>query len=182
MKRFRKNRRRGAVSLAELLVVASTCTVVLTMSAQLIQRTMKSQSRAATVLGVERNALRLAQQFRHDVHRAAEAKIDTIGFEDGVFLQLQLSGDTSVEYRRRDGAIERVLSRADESTAREEFAFDPAIELSLREEESPQRLVLSLAAGPRRGATTTTEPTWSRHSVPVSLLVEARLGRWEERR
>ena len=66
---------RRAASLAELLVIMSACTIILTTSVQLIHRAMHSQSASRVFFDCERSAQRLSQQFRSDVHEATSGKI-----------------------------------------------------------------------------------------------------------
>ena len=68
-------KRRG-VTLTELLVVLSVCSVVMTISIALIQRAMHAERRSRTFFNLQRSSLRLADQFRADV-RQASAIVDT---------------------------------------------------------------------------------------------------------
>ena len=54
------NHRRRGVSLTELLVVMTACTVVMTLTSQLICRVMRIQVESRAHVDVERNAMRLA--------------------------------------------------------------------------------------------------------------------------
>ena len=174
--RTRHSRRtRRGVSLAELLVVISSATVILTMSATLIHRIMHTQSRAYAFFCVERSALRLTTQFRRDVHSATDASIDGAG-DEGV-LTLQLTGDQTVEYRRAEGNVARVLSSGGDVVAREEFPFPAGTEWGLQEHQAPRRLILSLEGQPQDNLDPNEKRPSPLFAVPVGFRAEACLGR-----
>jgi hypothetical protein len=64
--------RRG-ISLVELMLTLSACCVILTMSAALIHRALHAQSKSRRFFDGERNAQRLGESFRRDVHAATSA-------------------------------------------------------------------------------------------------------------
>lgn len=173
--RFLNSRR--ALSLVELLVVMSGCSVVLTTSAALIHRAMHAQSRTRSFFDVERNALRLSGQFRRDVHRA----IGTVAndpTDPDVFLRLELPDHQTVAYRHADGRVVRTLSRSGSRTSREEFSFTSANALELRQEEAPRRLILTITGVPDERLTTTGGRQFEHfRDPPVSVRTEAVLGR-----
>ncbi len=185
---------RRAVSLVELLVVMSACSVILSMSGVLVHRAMHAQSKTRSFFDVERSAWRLSDQFRRDVHQAIGLVAGDAELGEGVFLRIQLPDDQSVEYRRQEGNVQRVLSRNAAGVSHEEFLFPPAIELAIREEESPRRLTLSITTASSTSAreggqahfapkTTQNEPDpdrsppWNPHAMPVSFQAEAVPGR-----
>jgi type II secretory pathway component PulJ len=165
--------RRGA-SLVELIAVMSACSVILTMSAGLIHRAMLAQSQTRSFFDVERSALRLSGQFRRDVHRA-NAVPENAAMEEGTFLRLQLPDHETVEYRRLAHRVLRVLSHNGQTVSREEFPFSTAIDVAVREEASPRRLVLAITS-----EETTTVAGKGKRSVremPVSFQAAAVIGR-----
>jgi hypothetical protein len=173
-------RTRRGVSLIELLTVMSGCAIVLSTSAALVHRAMRAQSETRYFFDGERGALRLAQQFRRDVHRAAAATIDADAFASGVFLKLELPGVGAVEYRRDDASVVRASLAEGGAASREAFATPAASELTVDEADDPPRLVLTIvAASPRPPAETPdrgARPPGIR-DVPVSLRVEAVISR-----
>jgi len=156
-------KRRRAVSLVELLLAMSACTVILTMSAALLHRGMHAQSKTRAFVDVERNAWRLGTLFRQDVHQASTAQIMDQG--DGVVLRLEFAEDRTIEYRRSEDVITRVVLAGDAVKAREEFSFPAEAELTVRRES--QTIALSIVAPPGNNA----------YSVPVSIQVVARVSR-----
>ncbi len=168
---------RRAFTLVEMMVILSAGAVVLTTSAALIHRVMRTQTAAWSFFDVERSALRLSDYFRRDVHRASIADIEIASVDDGMFLQLQFPDGQTVEYRQADGIVLRTLSQQESAVSREEFVFHPEIDLSIREENSPHRLILTIVADPSAMLAAPDKRSLLAHMVPVSLQVEACLGR-----
>ncbi len=170
--------KRGA-SLTELLIMLQACVLILTLSAALLHRVMHAQSRASAFGNVERNSLRLARQFRHDVQQASSVKLKPEELGPGMILQLDLGNERVVEYFRFGDTIQRVLQAGKSTAAREEFVFTPEMQLFVREELSPKRITLSLESLPPRGeATEEAHPRVPLHETPLALQVSAVLGRF----
>jgi hypothetical protein len=166
--------KRRAVSLLELILAMSACTVILTLSAALLHRIMHAQSRSREFQDVERSALRLAQQFRHDVHAATDAFIEA-DLGEGRFLRLQLAGERAVEYRRSEGAVLRIVLEAGNTRGREEFAFPANIELTMSR-DPPRLITLSIASRPEESAPKDQSPAGA-FDVRVNLQASAALNR-----
>jgi hypothetical protein len=168
---------RRAASLAELLVIMSACTIILTTSVQLIHRAMHSQSASRVFFDCERSAQRLSQQFRSDAHEATSAAIEKDASGSAPVLRLTLAGDQTVEYRSTHHAILRLATQHGKPVARDEFTFRSPLEWSIRQEDLTHRLILSVTAG------TTGPPTElgealppGAFAAPTLLEVEARIG------
>jgi hypothetical protein len=167
----RRSITRRGTNLAELLVTMSACAVILTMSASLIHRAMQASSKARLQHSVERNALRLAQQFRRDVNSATEATTDSL--PEGSLIRLQLPDNRAAEYRQVSGTVQRVLLNEDTVLAREFFVFPEGNVLVARSEPSDS---VSLSARFEEPATTEVSPApLSAHAVPLRLNVVAAL-------
>lgn len=144
-------RSRRGISLIELLAVLSGCSVALGLTASLLHQTMRAQSHTRDFFDVERNAQRLARQFRSDVHAAAADSIDDIdaeGASDGELLRLRLHDGQTISYQRAAEKIIRIVSQTDAPTAREEYVLSELMEIDMREADSPQRFVLSVTSTP----------------------------------
>jgi hypothetical protein len=170
-------RTRRGISLVEMLTAMSGFTVMLTVTAALLHRSMQSQAETRYFFDSERTAWRLCRQFREDVHAAGSATVEDNGSEEGVLVRLQLRGDEKVQYERSSGKIVRNLVRGEQRVSREEYQLSPRMDLQFREEGSPRRLVLTIVtkAGPplvRPG-----ELAASLRELPVNLSVEAILSR-----
>lgn len=165
--------RRGTM-LVELTLTLSACVVILTMSASLIHRALHTHSRSRLFFDVERSAMRLSESFRRDVHAASLAATGAETGSDDVLLRLQLPGGQTVEYRQAAGRVERLWQVKGDIQSREAFVFPPETRLAAQN-ETPRLVVLSLA--PPAALSQPTERPLSTYSVPVSLQVEAILGR-----
>jgi hypothetical protein len=169
-------RSRRATSLAQLMVVMSACSVILTMSAELIHRMMRTQSKARSFFDIERSTVRLSHQFRRDAHAAIAATADDVSLNKGIFLRLRLPDEQTVEYQHQNQNVIRVLSKSGKPVSREEFSFPSTIKLSFREEASPRRFILAITAEPEQTPSSNDHPPLSLQAVPVSFQVVARLG------
>jgi hypothetical protein len=137
---------RRAISVVELMVFMSAASVVLTMSAALVHQAMRTYSESRGFYDAQRSALRLARQFRRDAYEAKAASVDGDNLDDGVIVRLQLPGQQTVEYRHDARQIVRILSQPARPEKREEFMFPSPVELDLRGEDSPPRIVLTLTS------------------------------------
>lgn len=171
-------RRRG-ISLVELLTVMSGFVVLLSLCAGLMHKAMQTQSRTRYFFEAERTALRLADQFRADVHRAlaleAESE-DASGVVD-VLVLLSLPGNEKVSYRREGASVVRILSHEDDVVSRENFALTSLGELAVEELDSPRRLTLTLAVAPEETLPSLGRPAAGVRVSPVSFQVTAVAGR-----
>lgn len=168
-------RRRRAISLIELLAVLSGCSVVLGLTASLLHQTMRAQSHTRDFFDVERNAQRLARQFRSDVHAAAadSIEVDAEDAGDGELLRIQLPDGQSVAYQRAAEKIIRIASQSDGPTAREEYALSETMEIDVRELDAPQRYALSITSAPPQPSKESPPSPASIRATPVNLEVEA---------
>ena len=171
-------RTRHATSLVELMVIMSACSIILTTSAGLVHRAMHAQSATRSFFDGERSALRLAEQFRSDVHVATAAVVTDGAHRDGLFLRLDLADGNTIEYRQADSKVTRLLTQHGSGDSRAEFAFTAPLELAVRDETSPRRLILSITAGsavaPAADSRAAPLPAYA---LPLNLEVEACLGR-----
>jgi hypothetical protein len=173
-------RSRRAVSIVELLVVMSASTLVLTLTSVMIVRAMRVQMQSRAYCDIERNSLRLAEQFRRDVHQAqAVPKLGDA--EDEEFLRLQPVDGGQVTYRMErssdGGTVLRLRSTSGKPDSREEFVFPATCELAIQELQSPQRLALTITSATEVAAGADGKPRVNTALIPVSFRVEAVVGR-----
>jgi hypothetical protein len=178
MSRRRKHSRPG-VSLTEMLVLMSSCTLILSMSAMLLHRVMRIEVDSRSSIDAERTCSRLAHQFRDDAHQATSFSIKNDKSTAGEFLLLQLPQDQTVAYSRTDSGIERALSRKGKVVARDEFAFQRSCTVDIREEQSPKRVILTVASPVLDQSGDTTKQVPSLKAIPMGLVIEACVGRDE---
>jgi hypothetical protein len=171
--------RRRAVSLVELLLAMSACTAILTMSAALIHRVLFVHSKVRTIVDGERAALRLSEQFRRDVHAAQAAEKGDANGAAGMVLRLKVAGGQSIEYRRSEGTVLRVVLEGDAIRGREQFEFPSEIELAIRD-ESPGLVTLSITSPPPTTGQEAGQPAPIASAGPIGLEATARLNRYTE--
>ena len=170
------NHRRG-FSLVEMLTVMSGCTVILTLQRRAHPPCDRTQEQTRYFFAVERTALRLADQFRQDVHHAREATTDAAALDDGAFLRLEMPGGEIVEYRSEETSILRLLRQDGDAVAREEFPLAAIGELTLRDEGSPRRLILAVSAEADDSPPGLEKRPASIREQPIRFQVEAVLSR-----
>jgi len=133
MKSFVDSNRSG-VSLVELIISMSACAVLLTLSVTLLHRVLHVQKRATAAVDAQRTLWRLEATFRSDV-QAASSLDDEVGAPAAHLIRLKLPNEKSIEYRREEACIERVLLTQGEVTGRERFAFSQAVEPTIVRDE-----------------------------------------------
>lgn len=167
--------RRGA-SLVELLLIMSACTVVLTLSAELIHRVMIAQSKATTFLNAERSAQRLTAAFRRDVHAATERREgEEAKPASGQLLALTLPDDRLVEYRLEQGTITRTLSENDATKAREQFVFPAEATASVASDDSGM-ITLTIDTPIAAPSPDDATPKSQAFIIPAKVQIQAILG------
>ncbi len=169
-------RTRRAISMIELLMIMSACSVALSLMGVLLHRVMLVQMHSRAHVDAERTALRLAAQFRRDVHRSRDAAVGDAEGDNAALLRLQLADGRTVEYSRDGASLLRVESGSDRPTWREEFRFMAVNEVTIEEVSAPPQIVLTLAAKPLELLFDKDKPPVSTHLVPVSVRVEAVIG------
>ena len=165
--------RRG-VSLVELMLTLSACTVILTMSAGLIHRALHAQSKARLFFDTQRSATRLGENFRRDIHDAQSAAMEGEAESGNALLRLKLAGGQVIEYRQEAGRVERLWLVDDAVRSREAFAF--SAETRLQAERQSPRLI-ALSAIPHAEDSGTANRPLPSYTIPVSIRFEAVLGR-----
>jgi hypothetical protein len=167
---------RTAMSLIELVAAMSACSVILTTCAVLLHRVMRADSDARSFGDVERNATRLCNQFRDDVHQASVASLDHSKTDNEDVLKLKLPKDQSLEYSCAAGRVSRMLTQNGKVAAREEFVFPQQSKFAVQERNSPKRIILSITTQTKAIAGDV-QPLKTYHAIPISLQVEAVVNR-----
>jgi hypothetical protein len=167
---------RTGMSLIELVVVVSASSVILTTCAALLHRVMRADSDSRSFGDIERNAARLSNQFRDDVHQASVASLDHSKTDNEVVLTLKLPKDQSLEYSCAAGRVLRMLTQNGKAVAREEFVFPEQSEFAVQERDSPKRIILSITTQPKASARDV-RSLKTYHAIPISLRVEAVVNR-----
>jgi type II secretory pathway pseudopilin PulG len=139
-------RRRRGFSLVELLVVLSSVTVLLSLTAVLLTRAMRSQAETRHYFESQRHALALNEQFRRDVHAAQSVELDAAALKKNELVRLTLDENGTVAYLREERGLTRVLTQSDGAVSREEYDLGGVVESKVQQENAPERLALSVTA------------------------------------
>lgn len=171
------NSSRRGVSLSELLVVMTACSALLTLSSSLVCRMMRLHVDSRAYESAERNANRLADNFRRDVHRAQFITRDPATGRDAVLMQVELSDGRNAKYSWQDGTVLREESGAERPAARDEFELPAACDLTIGELDAPRRLVLTVSSDLKARLQEDPRVRPVGHLIPIHLQVEAVVGR-----
>lgn len=131
------NTRRRGISLIELLAAMTAASVVMATAVGLVHRSFSLESRSRQVLGDERTAVRLARQFRADVHAAVGVRGAAGQAADAVIVVID-AADGSVTYRHTATGLGRLVEQAAGEVSREEYRFSRPVTWSA---ECQERLV-----------------------------------------
>jgi hypothetical protein len=168
--------RRG-ISLTELLVVMTACSALVTLSSGLICRIMRVHVESRAYNDAERNANRLADSFRRDVHRAQSITPNRAANRDSMLLQLELADGRQAEYSWQNDTVLREESGADRPSSREEFALPTTCELAIEELDAPRRIVMTVSSDLKARLLDDPKVRPVGHLVAINLQVEAVVGR-----
>lgn len=168
--------RRG-LSLSELLVVMTACSALLTLSSGLVCRMMRVHIDARAYNDAERNATRLSDSFRRDVHRARSVSRPPAAGRDAALVTFEFSDGRKGIYSRQNSTVLREESGADRPISREEFDLPPACELEIEELDAPPRVVLTVSSDLRAQLHEDPRKLPVGKLVPINLRAEAVVGR-----
>jgi hypothetical protein len=116
--KYRGTNNRSAFTLVELSISMSAGSALMILAIGLVHQTMSLSSTGRQRSDHQRTLARLAVEFRHDVHRAAECNVESPGN-----IELVLAGDNLVTYEARGNRITRRQPLDDGRTRREVFTF-----------------------------------------------------------
>ena len=125
-------RRRG-VSLVELLAAMTAASVVMATSMGLVHRSFSFESRSRGILADERTALRLARQFRTDVHEAVTVTGGPDDAPGGVLVAIGCP-DRRITYRREPQGLVRRTELTTGVATREHYPFSKPVEWAAQAE------------------------------------------------
>jgi prepilin-type N-terminal cleavage/methylation domain-containing protein len=168
--------RRG-MSLTELLVVMTACSALLTLSSGLICRMMRVHVDSRAYDSAERNANRLAESFRRDVHRARSVTRNHASSRDAELLQVELADGRQAKYSWQNGTMLREETGGDRPASREEFELPTTCDLAVEELSAPQRIALTVSSDLKARLQDDPKVRPVGQLVPINLQVEAVVGR-----
>jgi type II secretory pathway pseudopilin PulG len=168
-------KRRSAFSLVELITALGGVTLLLSLTAVLLTRAMRSQTETRRFFDAQRHALALNRQYRDDVHQARSAELDQAKLDAGELVRLTQENNKTVTYQKTDRGVARVLSRDGRPAAREEYDLGGAIEAAVTQEGAAGMLQLSIKA-PDETPPAPEDSSSRLREKPALLSVEAMLN------
>jgi prepilin-type N-terminal cleavage/methylation domain-containing protein len=175
------NRRRGA-SLIELMVVVAILTVIFGLVGVLFHRLFHAEQLSARTTVTEITTMRLADQFRRDIHAAESVKRSEATDEALPTLELKNSGDApTILYTGGLNKIQRDVMQGQKSVAHETYRLPscrvtfPQSQSEPEVEESDQHTSFITLYLERPHATVTV----SEQAQPPlrAIVIDAELGR-----
>lgn len=162
---------RRAFTLVELLVSMSVGSTLLVLAIGMVHRAMTLETTARGRAATHRTALRLADQFRRDIHHASAVSLpEGSNGNAPAQLRIELPNQEPTTYAATDRGVIRLQQLASEQTRREEFFFPAGYQIDFAELQSPRRAVLTV----RR------ETGLTGYAPRVELHVEAVVGRLQQ--
>lgn len=167
-------RRRGA-SLIEMMVVMAVMTAVLSTVGVLFHRLFQTERLSTRLTLVELTTMRLADQFRRDVHAAQSVTRTSKPDDSRSALELQTAATSKIVYTAETDRVQREVVDTTGTTSRELYRL-PGCQVRFPEPQSasttPEFVSLILA---RPHATLTASP----QATPTlrEIIVDAELGR-----
>lgn len=158
-------------TLVELMVAIAASGALMTLSVGLIQRAVQVRSDAQLHEQVQRSGMRLARQFRHDVHHATQAVVD----EGNLVLEFSSTTRRPARYSAANGIVTREQARSDGRTHREVFQFGPEAGVRFARVDDPRRVLVDVYYVDSRQTST------GRSLLQVAPAV-GRLATWSEPR
>ncbi len=157
-------KKRNGYSLAEMLVVITVASVLLSITAQLVSRAMRVDAAWREQGDVARSMSRLARDVRNDVHQAR----NVAGTQDPLTLEITCADGVKVSYTVAVHEIIRSSQHDEEQLEREYYKIS-----------ADQQVVLkSLSDSPRIELQVTEQVKLAGETPRVILHVTAEVGRF----
>ena len=164
------SQRRTAASLLELLAAMSAASIVTAAAAGLVHKSFSLESRSRSTVAEERTALRLARQFRADIHTGLSATCSADPAEETTTEIVMIAGPAgSVVYRREETGLVRIETAVAGGLTREDFVFSPSVSWAARKHGRLVTLQGSAAAT----STPSTNPQRPRPAITISAALPA---------
>lgn len=133
-------RRRTGFTLVETLVGISVSSVLMVVSLGVVHRVLNLEANSRDEIRVGRSLTRLSHDFRHDVQRAVAVEV-----EQEAELMLTLADGSSISYHLTEEYLLRERHVDDAVTQRETYDLPRDAAVRITEQESPNRLALSVS-------------------------------------
>ena len=154
--------KRQAFTLVELMIMLSASSVLMALAVGLVHRSMSASSLAKARANHQRALVRLADQFRNDIHQG-----DAVDQLNADRLTLRLANGRLVDYVVENRHCRRQESLGDDRRSLETFELLSGARVAFEQDDKPARVTLTVT---REAAGHGAEPLVDAH-------VEAILGR-----
>ena len=134
--------RRG-FTLIEMVAAITVGSVLMVLAMQVIHRTMLAESASRSVDNTERTSIRLARQFRQDVHQAHAVVIHDADPKQ-VRVNIELIDQPVTTYTVEGSTLTREQTLDGDSTRREVFEFPDVYTTQFTKTKSPSMVVLTV--------------------------------------
>jgi type II secretory pathway pseudopilin PulG len=160
------NRRRGGMTLIEIIVAMTIATAMIGLLAAAVSRVMMASAAAHEHLRTVVTLGRLGEQFRRDAHASHRSTVDASN-DQAARLTLEAGPNRTVEYEITPQGLRRVASTADKATQRELFVLPGMKFLGWKSDEDSRFVSLVIGRLARPGSE---DPTLGgRFSIDASL-------------
>jgi len=160
--------RRRAASLLELLAAMSAASIVTAAAAGLVHKSLSLESRTRSTVAEERTALRLARQFRADIHAGLAATCSPDPEQEPEIVRID-GPVGSVVYRREETGLVRIETAVAGGLTREDYLFQPSVSWAARKHGRLVTLLGSAAAGATSAPSTS--PQRPRPAITISAAL-----------
>lgn len=139
-------KRRNGVSLLEVGIAGSLCSVIVTLAMAATHRALRLESNLRTTDELLLGSQRLADQFRNDVHEAIDVTVFEPGGKSSEVLRMRFGDQRIALYTMVEREVDWTLSDGQGQTLRREvFILPEMLELSFTTQLRPQRVQLRLS-------------------------------------
>jgi hypothetical protein len=160
--------RRSAASLVELLAAMSAASLVTAAAAGLVHKSFSLESRARSVIAEERTALRLARQFRADIHAGLSASCSPDAAAEADLVRIEGPAG-SVVYRQEGTGLVRIEAAVAGVLTRDDFFFPQSVSWAANQNGRLVTLLGSTVAGVT--ASSSSSPQRPRPAITISAAL-----------
>jgi len=160
--------RRRAASLLELVAAMSAASFVTAAAAGLVHKSFSLESRSRTAVAEERTALRLARQFRADIHAGLSATCSPDAAAEADLVRIEGPAG-SVVYRRKGTGLVRIETAVARGLTQDDFFFRQSV--SWAAHQNGRLVTLLGSTSVRDTASTASSPQRPRPAITISAAL-----------
>ncbi len=132
--------KRSGFSLIEALFAITMSTTLLLLAAKVLHSAIDMSSASNQRAAQQENVMRLAQQFRVDVHRAIQCEV-----LDERTVTLRMEGDEVVRYEALEGRVDYRVTAGENLVRHDSFPFKSITQCRFATLEHPRRCAMTIA-------------------------------------